>query len=393
MASRNIYDPHGLHDFLINSTRPTSIFDDEVVDVLADVFIQTPRYRNFLKNLCDMTHGGNIVQRCTQEALNDLGTLFCTPIRAVEFIVDLRMPRTRYPILQEFISDFSHKFTQRLRVQWSPRLPSLKTVNDNWRELCSEMRLEPPKLTTQDRAIGISWSILEVVKFIQRHKVLHSAWDTSMPLTLIVRGDAAPFAGTQCSQVCITFANWGQLTRNVSRQFIIGVAYCDDKDATILASLWKTNIKVCVTMRPSWLFTSDCSIDELKFQLVQLNITTYNAPSLLSSCCKLSLTVQHFSGSGRRSIAKSGSGVTSCGCGDGWDYRNIGRSLVYMHFPFGKGLNVSSSPMPFGAPMPRKPHTERLVVLVCNDVVVRGHHSFVWTVGDLYNVSSMASWP
>ena len=370
MASRNIYDPHGLHDFLLNATRATSIFDDDVVDVLANFFIQTPRYRNLLKKVCDTAHGGNIVQRCTQEALNDHGTLICTPIRAVELIVDLRMPRTRYPILQEFISDFGHKFTQKLRVQWSPRLPSLKSVNDKWRELCSEMRLEPPKLTTQDGAIGISWSILEVVKFIQRHKVLHSAWDTSMPLTLIVRGDAFPVAGTQWSQLCITFANWGQLARNLSHQFIIGVAYCDDKDATILANLWETNIKVCVTMRPSWLFTSDCSIDELNFQLVQLNITTYNAPSSLSSCCKLSLTVQHLSGSGRRSIAKSGSGVTSRGCGDGWDYRNIGRSLVYMHLPFGKGPNVSSSLMPFGVPMPRKPHTERVVVLVCNDVVV-----------------------
>ena len=115
----------------------------------------------------------------------------------------------RYPILQEFISDLGHKFTQKLRVQWSPRLPSLKSVNDKWRELCSEMRLEPPKLTTQDGAIGISWSILEVVKFIQPHKVLHSAWDTSMPLTLIVRGDAFPVAGTQWSQLCTTFANWG----------------------------------------------------------------------------------------------------------------------------------------------------------------------------------------
>ena len=153
-----------------------------------------------------------------------------------------------------------------------------------------------------------------------------------MPLTLIVRGDAFPVAGTQWSQLCITFANWGQLARNLSHQFIIGVAYCDDKDATILANLWETNIKVCVTMRPSWLFTSDGSIDELNFQLVQLNITTYNTPSSLSSCCKLSLTVQHLSGSGRRSIAKYGSGVTSRGCGDGWDYRNIGRSLVYMHF-------------------------------------------------------------
>ena len=191
-----------------------------------------------------------------------------------------------------------------------------------------------------------------------------------MPLTLSIRRDAFPVAGTQWSQLCITFANWGQLARNLSHQFIIGVAYCDDKDATILANLSETNIKVCVTMRPSWLFTSYCSIDELNFQLVQLNITTYNAPSSFSSCCKLSLTVQHLSGSGRRSIAKSGSGGTSHGCCDGWDYPNIGRSLVYMHLPFRKGLNVSSSAMPFGVPMPRKPHTERVVVLVCNDFVV-----------------------
>ena len=197
MASRNIYDPHGLHDFPLSATRATSIFDDDVVDVLANLFIQTPRYRNLLKKVCNTAHGGNIVQRCTQEALNDHGTLICTPIRAVELIVDLRLPRTRHLIPQEFISDFGHNFTQKLRVQWSPRLPSLKSVNDKWRELCSEMRLEPPKLTTEDGAIGISWSILEVVKFIQRHKVLHSAWDTSMHLTLIVRGDAFTVAGTQ----------------------------------------------------------------------------------------------------------------------------------------------------------------------------------------------------
>ena len=280
------------------------------------------------------------------------------------------MPRTRYLFLQEFISYFGHKCTQRLRVQWSPRLPSLKSVNGKWRQLCREMRLERPKLTTQDGAIGISWSILEVVKFIQRHKVLHSAWDTSMPLTLIVRGVAFRVAGTQWSQLCITFANWGQLARNLSHQFIIGVAHCDEKDATILANLWETNIKVCVTMCPSWLFTFDCSIDELNFQLVQLNITTYNARSSLFSCCKLSLTVQHLSGSQRGSIAKSGSGVTSRACGNGWDNGNIGRSLVYMHLPFGKGPNISSSSMPFGAPMPRKPHTERVVVLVCDDLVI-----------------------
>ena len=213
MASRNIYDPHGLHDFLLNATRGTSLLDDDVVDVRANVFIQTPQYRNLLKKVCDTAHGGNIVQRCTQEALNDHGTLICTPIRAVELIVDLRMQRTRYPILQEFISDFGHNSTQKLRLQWSPSLPSLKSVNDKWRELCSEMRLEPPKLDTQDGAPGISWSILEVVKFIQRHKVLHSAWDTSMPLTLIVRGDAFPVAGTQWSQLWITFAKRGQLAR------------------------------------------------------------------------------------------------------------------------------------------------------------------------------------
>ena len=118
MASRNIYDSHGLHDFLFNATGATSIFDDDIVDVLANFFIQKPRYRNLLKKVRDTAHGGNIVQRCAQEALNDHGTPTCTPIRAIELIVDLRMTRTRYPILQDFISNFGHKFSQKLRVQW-----------------------------------------------------------------------------------------------------------------------------------------------------------------------------------------------------------------------------------------------------------------------------------
>ena len=63
--------------------------------------------------------------------------------------------------------------------------------------------------------------------------------EPASPLTLIGRRDAFPVAGTQWSQLCISFANWGQLARNLSYQFIIGVAYCDDKDATILANLWE----------------------------------------------------------------------------------------------------------------------------------------------------------
>ena len=45
-----------------------------------------------------------------------------------------------------------------------------------------------------------------------------------MALTLIVHGGVFPVAGTQWSQLCIIFANWGQLARNLSHQFIIGVA-------------------------------------------------------------------------------------------------------------------------------------------------------------------------
>ena len=52
-------------------------------------------------------------------------------------------------------------------------------------------------------------------------------------------------------------------------------------------------------------------------------------------------------------------GLTSRCCGDGWDHQNIGRSLVCMHLPFGKGPNISSSPMPFGVTMPRKPQKNR----------------------------------
>ena len=66
-----------------------------------------------------------------------------------------------------------------------------------------------------------------------------------MPVMLIVCGDAFPISGIQWSQISLTFGNWGALARNLSHMFITGVAYTDDKDASVVAHLWDKKIKVC----------------------------------------------------------------------------------------------------------------------------------------------------
>ena len=84
----------------------------------------------------------------------------------------------------------------------------------------------------------------QIFHFIGQHRILLQHWDSSMPVMLIIRGDAFPISGTQWSQISLTFGNWGALARNLSHTFKVGVAYTDDKDASALARLWDKNIKV-----------------------------------------------------------------------------------------------------------------------------------------------------
>ena len=69
-----------------------------------------------------------------------------------------------------------------------------------------------------------------------------------MPVMLIIRGDAFGISGTQWSQISLTFGNWWALAWNLSHTFIIGVAYTNDKDTSVLARLWDKNIKICFSI-------------------------------------------------------------------------------------------------------------------------------------------------
>ena len=67
-----------------------------------------------------------------------------------------------------------------------------------------------------------------------------------MLVMLIMRGDAFPISGTQWSQISLTFGNWWALAPDLSHTFIVGVAYTDDKDASVLARLWTKILKYVV---------------------------------------------------------------------------------------------------------------------------------------------------
>ena len=117
-----------------------------------------------------------------------------------------------------------------------------------WIQLVWAMQLDYPKIEKESRAVGISWPLPKVFQFIEQHPIFHQRWDSSMSVMLIIRGDAFPSSGTQWSQISLTFGNLGALARNPSRTFIIGEAYTDDKDASVLARLWDKNIQVCCSI-------------------------------------------------------------------------------------------------------------------------------------------------
>ena len=110
------------------------------------------------------------------------------------------------------------------------------------------MQLDYPKIDKEAQAVGISWPLRKVFHIIEQHPIFHQHRDSSMQVMLIIRGDALPISGTQWSQISLTFGNWGALARNLSHTLIIGVAYTDDKDASVLARLWDKTIQVCCSI-------------------------------------------------------------------------------------------------------------------------------------------------
>ena len=248
LTRQRLFDPCGLREFLLDSTNTTNLFGEEVINVLANFFCQTPRHWNLLNEVHNKIVNGNHRQMCAQQLINGVPRVVCTPTDAVQLQVDLRVPRNQYAILRNFKTQVGTTFSAKATIDWQPRFPSRQHMEQAWTQLGGAMQLDYPKYDKEAQAVGISWPLPKVFQFIEQHLIFHQHWDSSMPVMLIIRGDAFPISGTQWSQISLTFGNCGALARNLSHTFMIGVAYTDDKDASVLARLWDKNIKVCSSM-------------------------------------------------------------------------------------------------------------------------------------------------
>ena len=238
----------GLQEFLLDSTNTTNLFGEEVINVLANFFCQTPRHRNLLNEVHNKIVNGDDRQMCAQQLINCVPSVVCTPTDAVQLLVDLRVPRNWYAILQNFMPQVGTTFSAKARIDWQPRLPSRQHMEEAWTQLVGAMQLDYPKIDEEAQAVGISWPLPKVFQFIEQHPVFHQHWDSIMPVMRIIRADAFPISGTQWFQISLTFGDWGALARNLSHTILIGVAYTDDKDASVLARPWDKNSKVCCSI-------------------------------------------------------------------------------------------------------------------------------------------------
>ena len=248
VTGRRLFDPCGLREFLLDSTNTTNLFGEEVINVLANFFCQTPRHRNLLNEVHNKIVNGDHRQRCAQQLINGVPSVVCTPTDAVQPLVDLRVPHNPYAILQNFMNQVGTTFSSKARIDWQPRLPSRQHMEQAWTQLVGAMQLDYPKIDKESQAVGISWPLPKVFQFIEQQPIFHQLSESSMPAMLIIRDDAFPISGTQWPQISLTFGCWGALARILSHTFIIWVAYIDDKDASMLARVWDKNIKVCCSI-------------------------------------------------------------------------------------------------------------------------------------------------
>ena len=209
VTRQQLFDPCGLQEFLLDSTNTTNLFGEEVTNVLANFFRQTPRHRNLLNEVHNKIVNGDGRQMCAQQLINVVPSVVCTPTDAVQLLVYLPVPRNRFALLQNFMTQVGTTFSEKARIDWQPRLQSRQHMEQAWTQLVGAMQLDYPKIDKEAQAVGISWPLPKVFQFIEQHPIFHQHGDSSMPVMLIIRGDAFPISGTQLSQISLTFGNFG----------------------------------------------------------------------------------------------------------------------------------------------------------------------------------------
>ena len=106
----------GLWEFLLNSINTTNLFGEEVINVLDNLFCQTPQHRNLLNEVQNKKVNGDHRQICAQQLINGVPSVVCTPTDAVQLLVDLRVPRNRYAILRSFMTHVGTTFSAKARI-------------------------------------------------------------------------------------------------------------------------------------------------------------------------------------------------------------------------------------------------------------------------------------
>ena len=156
VTRQRLVDPCGVQEFLLDSTNTTNLLGEEVINVLANFFCQTPRLGNLLNEVHNKIVNGDHRQTCAQQLVNGLPSVVCTPTNAVQLLVDLRVPRNRYAIPENFMTQVGTTFSAKARIDWQPRLPSRQHMEQAWTQLVGAMQLDYPKIDKEARADSLS---------------------------------------------------------------------------------------------------------------------------------------------------------------------------------------------------------------------------------------------
>jgi hypothetical protein len=220
-------------------------YSEQAAILLAGFFSSCPRGHGLLDRVYDHVYQGKVRKR-DQLLVRKHTESWCSPDDAVGLILDLGIPRSRYKTLLSFMNERAKRLVSATGYQYGNPFPSFKKMEVAWTGM---LEGNLAVLQTQDPVSGVwavQWPFNQWLDYINRQPQL-AKFDFDDPvntLTFIVRGDGFPVAGGNWSHLNVTVRQWGRRSRQVSHNFVIAIAYKDDKDPKILARCWKDTIEV-----------------------------------------------------------------------------------------------------------------------------------------------------
>ena len=226
-------------------SRAPCVYSDEAVSLLASFFSTCQRGKGLLDRVYEQVYQGKVRKR-DEDLVRYHTQNWCSPQDAVGLILDLGIPRKRYKILLSFMSKQARKLYFRTGYDYGTPFPSFDRVLVAWEGM---LKGNLTVLKTRDPVSGVcavQWPFNQWLAYVMDQPALDQLeWEKGrVKLTFIVRGDGFPVAGSNWSHLNVTIRQWGKATRTVSHNFVVAIAYKDDKDTQILARCWKETIEV-----------------------------------------------------------------------------------------------------------------------------------------------------